>query len=75
MVVISEKSHAEYYRDRLRSQSSDAQPNLPAPDLTAGTPCIICPSHKMREAMYYHDMGFIEKLTYKLTAWLRMRAD
>ncbi len=75
MVVISEKSHAEYYRDRLMPKSSDAQQNHSAPDFTAGTPCVICPSGNISEAIEYHDMGLTEKLTYKLTAWLRMRAD
>lgn len=71
MVVTSEKSHAEYYRDRMMSQS-DAKTTR---DFTAGTPRIICPSGSIREAIYYHDLGFVEKLTYKFTTWLRKRAD
>lgn len=42
-------------------------------DLTS-TPCIR-PSVNLSEAIYYHDMGFMEKLTYKITAWLHKRAD
>lgn len=71
MVVTSEKSHAEHYRDRLMSHS-DAKT---VRDFTAGTPRIICPSRSIREAICYHDLGLMGKLTYKFTAWLRKRAD
>lgn len=33
------------------------------------------PSVNLSEAIYYHDMGLMEKLTYKITAWLRKQAD
>ena len=75
MVVISEKSHAEYYRDKLMPRPLVVEPNLPAKDFTAGTPCVICPSRSISEAIEYHNMGIMEKLTYKLTTWLRKRAD
>lgn len=67
MVVISEKSHAEHYSDRLVQSSSS--------DKTAGTPCIICPSSMIRDAIEYHDMGFMAKLDYKITTWLRKYAN
>lgn len=67
MVIITEKTHAEYYRDKLMQS--------PSSDKTAGTPCIICPSGNISEAIEYHDMGLMAKLLYKLTAWLRKHAD
>ena len=71
MVVINNKSHAESYRDRLMSYS-DAETTR---DFTAGTPRIICPSHSIREAIDYHELGVVGKLTYKFTTWLRKHAD
>ncbi len=75
MVVINEKSHAEYYCDRLMPRPLVVEPNLPAKDFTAGTPCVICPSRFISEAIEYHDLGLMGKLTDKLTAWLRKHAD
>jgi len=72
MVVISEKSHAEHYRHRMMPLSSDAQP--------AHDSHCTWPSKDIREDIYYHDMGLIENLFYKLSAskfasWLQKDAD
>lgn len=50
------------------------QVELPVKDLTSGTPRTR-PSVNLSEAIYYHDMGLMEKLTYKITAWLHKHAD
>lgn len=59
---------------RLRPQSSDAQQNLLAPKLTAHA-LHICPSGNISEAIEYHDMELMERLTDKLTTWLRKYAN
>lgn len=85
MVVTSSKTLTEQYWDMVNQSSSTnlnpasnhitEQVELPAKDFTAGTLCVICPSGTIREAIDYHDMGLMEKLTYKITSWLRKQAD
>lgn len=85
MVVTSSKTLTEAYWDMVNKSSSSGlvsasnhiteQVELPATDFTAGTPCIICPSSMIREAIEYHDMGLMEKLTCKIMAWLHKHAD
>ena len=84
MVITSSKTLTEAYWDMVNKSSSGGlmpasnriaeQVELPVKDLTAGTPCIR-PSVNLSEAIYYHDMGLMKKLTYKMTAWLRKQAD
>lgn len=84
MIVTSNKTLTEAYWDMVNQSSSGGlmptsnhlaeQVELPVKDLTSGTPCTR-PSVDLSEAIYYHDMGLMEKLTYKITAWLRKQAD
>lgn len=83
MIIPSGKTLTEQYRDMVNQSSSSglvpasnritAQAELPATDFTADTPCIH-PSVNLGEAIYYHDMGLMEKLTYKIS-WLHKHAD
>ena len=84
MIVTSSKTLTEQYWGMVNKSSSSGLPasnriaeqvGLPAKDLTAGTPCIICPSRMIREAIDYHDLGLMDKLTHKITTWLRKHAD
>lgn len=84
MVIPSSKTLTEAYWDMVNQSSSGGirptsnhiaeQVELPVKDLTSGTHCTR-PSVNLSEAIYYHDMGLMEKLTYKITAWLHKRAD
>lgn len=45
--------------------------DFPSLDQTAGTPCIICPSHNMRKAIYDHDRGLMTKLADGLIGYIK----
>ena len=84
MIITSSKTLTEAYWDMVnKSKSSGLMPdsnsvsvevNLSTKDFTAGTPCIR-PTVNLSEAIYYHELGLMGKLTYKLTFWLRKQAD
>lgn len=84
MVIPSSKTLTEAYWDMVNQSSSGGlmpasnhiaeQVELPVNDLASETPCTR-PSVNLSEAIYYHDMGLMEKLTYKITAWLHKHAD
>jgi len=66
MVVISEKSHAEHYRNCLTGVSSDvASPRISQELANMPTP----------EVEKTADESFGLKLNSKITAWIRKHAD
>ncbi|CAG1013303.1 hypothetical protein ANAEL_04663 [Anaerolineales bacterium] len=67
MVVTSEKTHTEYYRDRLTRPASVVEPARPPSEAADNfsQPDFATPAIE----------PFGLKLTNKLTAWLRKQAD